>query len=453
MATWTRAGAMATLVFVVLGCRAKEDQFYAKVWPCNPGDSCGTNRAGDPMMCYPAHQLGAPADYCVDTCDPGDTMTYNDTGGLYACLSSGARFQRCDPVPNADAGAAAPPCPPGLTCMRTNILFPDVGLCMPVPVCDANGECPKGSNRTCAGKLLLDFAPATARDQLQTDHLYCVVKGCHSDGGTACPAGEHCLPDVAPSITTAPDICVPECGDGPDYDCPPGFGCAYHLYSKQSAKFCVPGVIGFRCQRSSECLAGFCIDTGAGFKQCSIPCTGPDTCLPFDSTTGTFACLSDGADGGTHCTLLDDFTGTACKVSNGNGDCMEGTDDKVKCFAYHPLVPTHGAECRHVCEPDGTCAKQGGVPMVCLAGGTGGCYPGVFGVPCSKDDECVPGYQCLDTATDGGAPSKICTRPCTQGCDSGYCVAGVCHYGAAPGEPCQSREMCRTKICEAGICG
>src|SRR6185295_13530953 len=73
-------------------CKAKADEFYRAVYRCDPdagADSCGTTRAGAPMLCFAASQLGS-IDYCAEPCDA------DASSDGFTCQSS-ARVQVCDP--------------------------------------------------------------------------------------------------------------------------------------------------------------------------------------------------------------------------------------------------------------------------------------------------------------------------------------------------------------------
>src|SRR5262249_19959931 len=143
----------------------------------------------------------------------------------------------------------------------------------------------------------------------ETDHLYCLLSGCESNGSN-CPAGESCLREVTKTIGNAPDICVPNC-DSKGH-CPPSFVCARQVYSALSPAACIPGVPGYRCQRAADCLVGACTDTGAGFKQCTFPCAQDSDCTVFKTPANYYACVAPAAGAPKHCVLLNDFSGSAC---------------------------------------------------------------------------------------------------------------------------------------------
>ena len=439
-----RTFAIAVACALAIGCHAKVNEFYARTFRCEPGDSCGTARDGRPMMCYPAHQLGG-RDFCTETCDPTKEP---EQYGAYACLSSRARLRICDvtaPLTDPERG-----CPAGLNCFRTSIIgSSNQGLCMDVPICTTDADCPTDQRRECASTALREIAPASVSTSIMTDHLYCLTPDCQT-GGAQCPDGV-CLRSVNKTIGTAPDVCVPNCDA--NFNCPPGFGCARKLYSGVAPQVCIPAVLGYRCERTSDCLAGICTDTGAGFKQCTFPCRTHADCASLSGPSGIFGCYPVKPEGTRACILLDDFTGTECDT---DADCyLPGQ----RCFSYHPLIPGHTKECRYPCSDTMPCAQQAGVPMLCPAGGAGGCYPGYFGMTCSSDDDCVLDYRCLDVPDGDGGTRKMCTSTCDGGCSNhnGYCHDGLCLYGSDTGQPCQVDEQCtashRCDLADGGMAG
>jgi hypothetical protein len=108
----------------------------------------------------------------------------------------------------------------------------------------------------------------------------------------------------------------------------------------------LPGEAGYECEKSDECLSGFCIDTGDGL-QCTVACvdecpfgwscqlytpsrpdqvylcvpTDVDVCRPCEKNT---ECWTDGIDAGQACVAYGNsgwFCGAAC---TSDGDCVEG---------------------------------------------------------------------------------------------------------------------------------
>jgi hypothetical protein len=140
-------GIVALALVVAAACRPRDDEFYARVFPCesNASDTCGTARDGKPMVCFAATQLGG-ADFCAEACDPAQ----GSADPRFICTTSGALLQTCGP--HAGATDPAHGCPTGLSCYRTDVLS-DQGVCIQMPVCSQDSDC--GEQRpVCAATLL-----------------------------------------------------------------------------------------------------------------------------------------------------------------------------------------------------------------------------------------------------------------------------------------------------------
>jgi hypothetical protein len=438
-----RLGVVALALAGAVGCEARTDEFYAKVFPCksNAGDSCGATRAGKPMTCFPASKLGGD-DFCTEACDP----TQGSSDPRFVCTSSGALLQTCAP----SKGATDPSfgCPAGLGCYRTDLLA-DSGLCIQMPVCSQDSDCSAQRN-VCASTLLrgrtsLPLAP---------DHLQCIVTMCGS-GKSQCPAGEACLEGYYEAAYDY-DICVPTCDQ--NRQCPPNFACASGPAVSGSPLLCLPGVPGIRCQNDQDCVAGECVATGAGFNECvltKLACQTDLDCAVLNGPSSTFLCVEGVPGAGRRCILKEEFTGTNC------ADVTDCPTDFI-CTYLGPYTPvmTHG-ECRPRCGTDLGCAARGGIPHVCLAGGAGGCYPSSFGLPCASAADCLPELQCLpvlpDEHTVVDSPT-ICTAPCTTDADctanplirgSTFCRQDehLCRLTGFPGAPCDADDQCTGGVC------
>jgi hypothetical protein len=229
-----------------------------------------------------------------------------------------------------------------------------------------------------------------------------------------------------------------------------------------------------RCTSSEDCIAGDCFDTGAGFSVCTLPgeCSTDDDCLPLSSNPA-FVCAEGVPGAASRCVATTPFQGANCDDSS---DCAEELRCGVEacppreCFHYSVVErnPQHG-ECRFQCDPEVGCEAFGGVPHVCLA--EGGCYPGSFGIPCTRSSECLANLSCEAVPPDERSRTeepKICTVSCTEPIDctssvnpwlglGGYCVpapdaapgtVGFCRIGAQPGRPCDKPEQCLYRKCE-----
>ena len=193
-----RAALIGLLAWVVVGCKAREDAFYDRVYSCDNnarGDTCGTTRQGQPMTCFAASQLGGE-DFCAEACDPA--LASADPAH-FKCLSSGALLRICHP----HGGAVNPDwrCPAGLECYRTDLLS-DEGLCVQMHVCTEDSDC--GEKRpVCAARLLRERSPSLA---IATDNLQCVQSMCGA-GKAMCPPGEQCLASYFDGVAGVRHLC------------------------------------------------------------------------------------------------------------------------------------------------------------------------------------------------------------------------------------------------------
>lgn len=439
----------ATLLLTAAGgCHAREEAFYDEIFNCDVSarDSCGTTRTGARMTCFSASQLGGD-DFCVPECDPAATPLESKT----VCTAAGAQLLACQP----DAARTDPSrgCPSGLQCYRTDLLR-DEGLCMKMRVCTEDSDCTGDpTRRTCAATIVHGLYPSLAA----VGNLQCLQPNC-SSLGSSCQDGEVCLTDFLSRGADFPDICVPTCDA--QLHCPPNFTCSVLPTPSGQAKICVPGLLGSRCASDQDCAIGGCLDTGAGFNECIMPstCSSDSDCASLDGFLGTFVCAGGVPGQGPHCVAVTPFHGSDCLTSM---DCGEGR----ACFFYGPYGNTTASgECRIPCAADLTCPPAGGVPHVCLAAGTGGCYPTDFALPCHKVGDCRSGLSCEAAALD---PRSVITDPmiCTAACSTdndcasmpgirgfGFCELGLCRVGGQQGAPCDRDAQCLRHLCSSGTC-
>jgi hypothetical protein len=468
------ASAIRLVLAVVLSaalspaCRA-DDSVLDAIYRCDPNGSdaqCGTDEKGQRMTCYVGSaQLGGEA-FCTQACDPSVP-----TEPGFRCTSSGALLEVCDP------GADANSCPDPLNCYRTDVLS-EVGLCLWAPICPyAKGTTELDdsqcgiSHSVCAGDVLRELASGSALSALlRTNNLHCVAPApCSTFGCSGAKLPESCPSEFYGTNFGLPITCAAHCDK---FACPPNFTCAASA-SPGAPPVCLPGVPGNRCTSDDDCLVGECLDTGAGFSVCT-PSTGCDTdevCLLLGSLPA-FVCLRGESEASGHCVLPSPFQGMNCDSS---GDCStelrcgaEACPPRV-CSAYspHELDPPHG-ECRFQCGSAADCPAFLGVPHVCLA--EGGCYPGMFGIPCTSSSECFANLSCEAVPPDERSRSedpKICTVSCNEDVDcsssanpwlglGGYCVEspdpapetkGYCRVGGWAGRPCEKDAHCRSGTC------
>jgi hypothetical protein len=379
-------------------------------------DSCGIAADGQPLTCFGARQLGGE-DFCTEACD---VALGSPDPERFACVGSGARLQICEPG-NADG------CPAGLACFRTDLspfpglLYPKqaAGLCIAMPVCTDHADCAdQPTRRVCGGEVMREKYPEL-KGVLLTDHFQCVVE---CDGaGHGCPSGESCLSLLLdPSL---PNVCVPDCESAP---CPPNFFCLRDA-GPAYPPICAPGLPGFRCATSEDCILGYCAATGAGFNVCTIPCKVDSQCGVLKGLRDPFLCQQG------ICVSKAPFAGALCRA---DAHCPSGQHCS-EYDAYRPGTPrlTTNLECHSSCDGEGRCPRAGGMPYVCLPNGD--CYPGDMGLPCTGTDECMGELTCEvledPSNSDRSTGLEICTKACDAdaecvgyGRDPKACLDGFC---------------------------
>lgn len=446
-----------------IACKAQEDALDA-IFHCNPnaGDAqCGTDENGEPMTCYVGSaQLGGQA-FCTKRCDPA-----RETDRGSHCTSSGALLAICHPTKN-DV-----PCQSPLNCYRTDVLT-DEGLCLSVPICPFSAEGGEVlddqqcgiSHPECAGDLLRTAASGSSLQAvLQTNNLHC-VRNCRNF--RCVPEG---LPEVCPTEFYAFDFGLPTtCASPCDrFSCPPNFSCAASA-GPGSPPLCLPGVPGVRCTNADDCLAGVCLDTGAGFRQCTLPfpCSADDDCLPLGKSP-SFLCAEGLPGGGRYCVSPIPFHGENCTASDQcSAELRCGSEACPSRFcsqlSVYQVAPARG-DCRFICDRAVGCPAFGGIPHACLE--DGGCHPGTFGVPCTSSAECISKLSCQELPPDDQARTNdsICTAACNADSDCwdspwvgpGYCVdvsdppagaRGFCRLGRQDGRLCEKPTHCGSGNC------
>jgi hypothetical protein len=437
---------VSALTLIVGACRVDGGKLDDRLYACEPGigeDQCGTDSSGRSMTCVPGDQLGGGG-FCTATCD---NPTLSSTGGD-VCLSSHAKLPFCQPRPGDDRSS----CPlDGLSCLRTDVLR-DEGVCVAAPVCEQDEDCDATFPRyTCLGTLLRNlYGPGAG---VATDHLYCVVEGCDAQG-SACPAGEVCLPKVVARSSSPPDICVPKCDAG--LNCPPNHFCYRKVSGPEAPAVCIPGLLGFGCTSDNDCLMGMCLSAG-GIGICTVACTSDVECARFSDARGPFVCANVAADrpGGPvlrFCMNPVSFGGSPCASET---DCDPGE----VCTGEQPVLSPgeQPRECRLPCTFSAECAPRYGIVHACVSGT---CFPGRFYVPCQGDGDCIPDMTCLEApAVDSGpsgAPRTVCTYACVDDADCAShvlterlarCEAGVCMRVRVEDTPCDRDDQCISGFC------
>jgi hypothetical protein len=327
-------------------------------------------------------------------------------------------------------------------------------VCSTFELCSPDEPCSDPARSTCASTVLRGLYPHSA--DLQLDNLYCAQLDCKAQGA-ACSPGEVCLPDVLPAASRPFDVCVPKC-DG-NKNCPPNFSCLQKASSPANPPVCIPGLIGFRCVTSNDCMLGECIGVGEGdgYKICSVPCSDEKTCDDLRGPRFNPRCIQPVADNAQkYCIPAEAFAGTGCKSDS---DCETGT----KCTYFSPYHTTMDlGTCLMPCGADGSCRARGGVAHTCL-NPPGVCYPGEIAMPCASDANCFAPNTCLlsNPASTAAAPrpGKRCTRACAKDSDcvgdnlgtpsDGWCNDGdhTCAAGQSAGFPCTRGIQCASGVC------
>jgi hypothetical protein len=437
------AAGMCEAVSSALG---KNDAASGSVTLCDSRSgalACAGADAAPPMTCFQASALGGQ-DFCAQACDPTQGLP---TTSPFACVETGALLPRCHPSsfssPSAD-------CPEGLNCYRTSVVN-DEGLCILMPVCATDADCPSGTYNRCAAQVLTGVSSPSPFIHL--DHLNCVHADCVLLQ-SACASSEGCLATQYSSFLA--DICAPNCDS--NSNCPPNYSCSRSTSGAGSPDLCLPGLPGIRCN-GDNCLFGTCEDTGAGFSVCTIPCAIDANCAILNTRVNNFVCVTGG--GTSHCVTSVPFNGANCDTTD---ECRADRSEFCSHVNGFGQQISRG-ECRVPCNADGTCGPQGGLPTACVGAGAGGCFPGLLGVSCQLSSECIGPLSCqsvpaeLDVAL---TTPQICTTPCgvAGGSDadadaqcapvaiSGYCGGGFCRTPRSTGQACNRNTECASNLCD-----
>jgi hypothetical protein len=430
-----------------LACKVDEAAFQARVFGCDTASAhplCGTDQSGAPMTCFAARQLGG-TDFCTQACD--EPMSLPDENAQ--CVDGNAKLKSCSPMAGDDSCGR-----PELGCLRTDVTT-DEGVCVTMKPCSQDSDCHDPVRSTCASTFFSQLYSQTKDKGVNTDHLYCLQEGC-DEGSSACSPGEVCLKKVIPAAAHPPDICVPKCDS--NNLCPPNFICLKNdkISGPGNPAVCVPGLLGFKCQTDIDCLVGKCVFDGGdqvipmstGLHLCTVDCASDADCAIFDSDQGLFYCSAEH-----HCVTPAAYTGGS--VCTQQADC---TRDPLTTDCFRLSASSTDMTCVHPCADDGSCPVLGGVPHTCVPGATrangkpGACLPGLFGLPCASDANCLPGLSCRSVS----ATTKICTELCQNDNDcaaskfgGGFCGGQVClpNNSLPNGTPCARDNQCSSGKC------
>lgn len=266
----------------------------------------------------------------------------------------------------------------------------------------------------------------------------------------ALAVGAFALSALSGCVVTPPELldegffaCTSPAECGPDQGCAEG-----NVYSPD---FCRPAC---DLDDPSSCPDGVCTARGACLERCTIQpdgsndgCASPDfTCVRTDAIRDEGVCFPvEGCSRTSDCNddveqlCLNDALGlpastTALRFDNlyctarvdAEGRCAEGylrftfadPEGGTTAVCYPPCDPSGGAP---YCPPSTTCFRGFGE----LAGfpATPPCLPGVWGLPCEDDTQCLIG-RCLPVGEDqDGTARRACTETCEDaealglGCD------------------------------------
>ena len=426
--------AALTVALAALACRVDRNAVHERVYACDPkavDPGCGTDREEREMMCFAGRPLGG-TDFCTERCEAGAGLMSAEGG---VCAQSGARLQTCNLAAGGDCGD------PALGCFRNNVLS-DTGMCLTITPCANDSDCRDPVRAVCAATFVKKIYDTPA--SFKNDHLWCLQANCQSRR-TACSPGESCLRDLIPAAAHPPDICVPNCDS--NLRCPPAHECYRKTAGPAAPAICIPGLLGFACDATVDCMMGECMEIGPGLtKICTTKCGNDADCSKYDGEQGQFLCNPDHL-----CVPPTALTGSICYTDS---DCQPG----LAC-AY--LSADITGNCLPPCGADGSCAPRAGIPHSCLPRPDGKppvCFPGFFGDPCIADTGCLPGLSCRPLGT--GLPS-ICSNLCADDGDcaknrwsaGGYCQElkdmplKVCVTPRNGGDPCERDAQCASKRC------
>jgi len=414
------------VVFLLLSlgfCHAREDEFYAKIYPCDPtgpADSCGTSKSGAPMVCFPAKQLGLGSmDFCAEQCDVSGPIDDN-----FVCSQS-ARLQKCDPSSSSSG------CPSAMGCADVD----GDGLCMP---CQGTGcptvkTVPDGSTGSLSGIACDSDHPCGRTSSGKTAICYSVASLGGSDFcAEACNLGQP-LDDPMHFTCTEPGALLRRCSpnDQPDQaDCPEDFAC-YRTRLSDNEGVCLYKM--HVCASDNDCRS----NTNDGTTTCASTLVGTifeGTLLPISLVPGIHLdhlnCVKR------YCARND----SKCPQSQG---CL-GLEYAVPYADF--CVPLCGGVSQ--CPPNYSCSlgtSGPGSPALCL--------PGIVGVRC-KGEHCVSG-QCEDT----GAGFSVCATPCkseadctllSSASDTFVCVSGGGFQHCVAPRPFHGANCYKTTDCDMG---
>jgi len=454
-----RTFALAVVAIVLTHCKAKEDEFFAKTFSCDSlsPNSCGTDRAGVPLVCFAARQYGG-TDFCAPSCD----QTRQDA--RFTCQDDTAWIQVCDLT------SPSSPCPAGFTCRAAS---PRHGLCVlpcspgvscaPLPgPADAGHDAPPDASMTDA-PIEAD-APGDSGDIVHCAGSNDACRGAGDGRPMVC---------VNSSSLGGRDFCAEACDpaapvEDPLYRCSDMGALLQKCHPSSHAEAssdCPPGLNCFRTNLMAD--EGVCLD----MPVCSLtePCAAPRVCLA-NKIGGSSAQPADTLDLDHLNCVLDRCTTTSASCGDSEG-CLGTQYASTLSDMCVPRCPDGR------CPPNFSCATTvSGMPSedLCLPGVPGArcdgsnCLLGsceatgtgfnVCSKPCSSDATCAPftavtGDPFVCAAWGGPSPHCVTPRPFSgSNCDvRGQCLGQSC-FQVDPFGPTADRGQCRVECKADGTC-
>lgn len=281
-----------------------------------------------------------------------------------------------------------------------------------------------GSSATCTAS-----SGGCTRDSDCGADQICSGGACVPRPATGNELGEGCAADAdCRSGLCLAGTCTQSCDWLNTGSCPSGFYCDEDASSCGNG-FCVrgaagSGAMGAPCGADTECASLYC-DGGV----CTEPCIpgGAAVCPSgFTCQVGTLPCRGSCGRGlalGDVCDSNDECTSGACATRGDETFCTQLCDAGAPCPEGFTCTP---AGDQSVCAPD-----RGGLDAAC-----------------DSDADCLSGVCTLDHG------ATYCTRPCDEGCPSGFRCgdtdtdSGVCVREERDlGQDCDLNEDCESGIC------
>jgi hypothetical protein len=223
-----------------------------------------------------------------------------------------------------------------------------------------------------------------------------------------CSTSEDCGPEwgCARASPYASDFCAPRCGDG---QCD-GI-CVRQQGFRGERTLCLSG-----CRIAEDGTTSGCSADGYSCIRVSVE-SNEGVCYPVDSCSHAAQCGKD------ELCLSELVAPVAGDIRSDNLYCVPTAESEGGCPARS--LPVDVGERRRMClatctASDTRCPPGSGCMRPLAVAGAANelpCFPGLYGVPCNDDTNCLFG-QCEDVGDAG--------RICTTSCDEAARIAGGC---------------------------